>query len=126
MAEDDLLELVRRWFGIWGEEDLSSLDEICADPYIRHTSTGSERISLDEYKKKLVQTRQVLRDAVTSIDDQVISGSTVWTRATSRGVNLATEERAVVTWMVTHRIENGRIAETWAAALAGVEWKTPD
>ena len=84
---------------------------------------GSESISLEQYKRKLVQTRQALRDAVTTIDDQAVSGDRVWTRATSRGVNFATAEPAVVTWIVIHRIERGRIAETWAATLAGTEWK---
>ena len=73
--------------------------------------------------KKLVQTRQALRDAVTTIDDQVIAGDRVWSRATSRGVNHVTSEPAVVTWIVVHRVERGRIAETWAATLAGTEWK---
>jgi predicted SnoaL-like aldol condensation-catalyzing enzyme len=126
MTDDDARALVHRWWqGIWGDGDLSILEELCTDPYIRHTSMGSERISLAEYKKRLVQTRQVLRDAVTTIDDQVVSGDKVWSRATSRGVNLSTSDRTVITWIVIHRIEDGKLAETWAATLAGVEWKTP-
>jgi ketosteroid isomerase-like protein len=123
VGEDEARQLVQRWFSIWGDGDINVVDQVCTDPYLRHTSIGSESISLEQYKKKLVQTRQALRDAVTTIDDQAVSGDRVWTRATSRGVNFATSEPAVVTWVVVHRIEAGRIAETWAATLAGTEWR---
>ena len=125
MGDDDAQELVRRWWReIWGEGNLDAVDELCADPYIRHTSLGTERISLKDYKKRLAQTMHVLRGATTTIDDEVVDGDKVWTRATSRGVNLTTEDRQSLTWMVVHRIENGRIAETWAATLPGVEWES--
>jgi hypothetical protein len=32
-------------------------------------------------------------------------------------------EHAVITWIVIHRIADGKIAETWAATLPGVAWK---
>ena len=72
-------------------------------------STGNDAIICDE--------------SVTSIEDQVVSGDRVWTRATSRGVNLTTDDASVITWIVVHRIEGDRIAETWSATLPGVEWE---
>lgn len=125
MGDDDAaLELVRRWWrDIWGAADLDAVDELCTDPYIRHTSLGTETLSIPQYKKRLAQTIHVLRGADTTIDDEVVAGDKVWTRATSRGVNLTTEDRAVITWMVIHRLEGDRIAETWAATLPGVDWE---
>jgi hypothetical protein len=124
VADDDARALVARWWeGIWGEGDLSVVDEVCADPYLRHTGVGSERLSRAEHKERLRHTRQVMRGAVTTIDDQVVAGDKVWTRATSRGVNLTSVEQAVITWVVIHRIADGKIAETWAATLPGVAWK---
>ena len=114
--------LVRRWWDVWGAADLSVVEEICADPYVRHTSMGTERLSLVDYKKKLVQTQRVLRDAVTTVDDQVVHGDKVWSRATSRGVNLEAVDGNVLTWMTIHRIEAGKIAEVWVASLPGVDW----
>ena len=124
MGDDDARALIQRWWqGIWGDGDLSVVDEICADPYRRHTGMGSEVLTREEHKDRLRHTRQVMRGAVTTIDDQVVAGDRVWTRATSRGVNLVSVENAVITWMVVHRIEGGKIAETWACTLPGVEWK---
>lgn len=129
MDDADARELVNRWWSIWRDGDLSAVDQICADPYLRHTGMGSERLTRKAYKEKLRLTLKVLHGAVTTVDDQVVvtdpvTGETkVWTRATSRGVNLTSEEDSVITWIVIHRIADGLIAETWAATLSGVHWK---
>ena len=114
--------MARWWEGIWGEGDLSVVDEVCADPYIRHTGVGSERLSRAEHKERLRHTRQVMRGAVTTIDDQVVDGDKVWTRATSHGLNRETGENTVVTWMLIQRIADGRIAEHWVLTVRGVQW----
>lgn len=125
MGDDEARALVRRWWNdVWGEANPDAVDDICTDPYTRHTSLGTERIPLAKYKKRLAESMHVMRGAETTIDDQVVVGDKVWTRATSRGVNLRTESRQVLTWMVIHRISDGRIAETWTAALPGVEWES--
>ena len=123
MGDEEALALVRRWYDIWREDDLSVVDQLCTDPYIRHTGMGTERLSLAEYKKKLAQTTRVLKGAVTTIDDFVVDGDKVWSRATSRGVNLDTVDKSVMSWIVVHRIEDGKLAEVWAATVAGVEWE---
>jgi ketosteroid isomerase-like protein len=123
VGDSEARALVHRWWdGVWSQGDLAIIDEICTDPYTRHTGTGTERLSREEYKQRLARTREVLQGAETTIDDQVVDGDRVWTRATSRGVQLASVERPVMTWMVLHRIEGGRLAEVWAATLPGVEW----
>jgi hypothetical protein len=66
-----------------------------------------------------------MRGAVTTIDDQVVAGDRVWSRATSRGINLEGDDATVMTWMVIHRIADGKIAETWAVTSHGVEWERP-
>jgi ketosteroid isomerase-like protein len=116
--------LMRTWWDrVWGQGDLDALDALLTDPYVRHTSAGSEAITPAAYKAKLVQFQRVVHGAVTTVDDEVIHGDKVWTRATSRGVNLDTGDLTVITWMVIHRIEGSRIAESWIAALRGVDWE---
>lgn len=123
VPDDDARALVDRWWRVWRDGDTSLIDDLCTDPYRRHTSMGSEVVSREEYKKRLAASFGVMRGAETRIDDQVVSGDKVWTRATTRGVNLATDDRSVITWLVVHRIEGDRIAESWSATLAGVEWE---
>lgn len=84
---------------------------------------GTERLTREQYRKRLVQSQRVMRGAATTIDDEVVGGDKVWCRATSRGVNLDTSEASVMTWMVIHRIEGERLAESWTLALPGVEWE---
>lgn len=123
MDDEEAKELVRRWWdGLWRAGDLDVVHELCTDPYIRHTGTGNETVSLEEYKKKLVQAQRVLRNATTTIDDEVVAGDKVWTRATSRGVSLDGEGTTVLTWLVIHRIEAGKLAEVWSLTQPGVEW----
>ena len=126
MGDEEARALVQRWWdGVWRAGNLDMVHELCTDPYTRHTGTGSETVTLAEYKKKLAQTQRVLRHATTTIDDEVIAGDKVWSRATSRGVNLEGDNANVLTWMVIHRIEDGKLAEVWALTQPGVDWEQP-
>lgn len=123
MDAEAKVRLVQRWWDeLWGGDDLSVLAEICTDPYTRHTGLGTETLSLAEYERRVRQQRQVLRNATTTIDAQVVDGDTVWTRATSRGVDFTVIDKSVMTWITIHRIEDDRITEVWVSNLPGVEW----
>jgi SnoaL-like domain len=122
-GDSRVLTISQRWWDdVWREGKLDALDEICTDPFIRHTGTGTERVDLRAYKGRLSEFQRVLSRAETVIDDRVVSGDRVWTRATSRGINRETGERSIVTWLLVQRIENGRIAEHWVATFPGVDW----
>jgi hypothetical protein len=127
VADAELGELVRTyWGGLWGERRLELIDELMADPYTRHSAAGTRRMGRAELKGEFVQYWRVLYDAVTTIDDQVIAGDRIWTRATMKGVNLeAGGTPNVVTWLIVHRVHGGRFAESWSATLPGVDWTNP-
>ncbi len=123
MNPDDAQVLLRSWWDrVWGEGDLDALDEILTDPYTRHTSAGSETISRASYKAKLANSQRLLYRPDTTVEDEVVVDDKIWTRATSTGLNLDTGEVATITWMTIHRVESGRLAEAWIAALVGVKW----
>jgi hypothetical protein len=111
------------WDRVWGEGDLTALDDLLTNPYIRHTQAGTEVITPAAYKQKLVQYQRILHKAVTTIDDEVVVDDKIWTRATSRGLNMETGELSVFTWMTIHRIEGNRLAEAWVSAMVGVDWE---
>jgi len=123
MNDDEARALMRAWWDrVWRDGDISAVDELVTDPYTRHTRSGTETIARNEYKKRLVEFQRVLRGAVTSVDDEVVAGDKIWQRATSRGVSLETGELSLFTWMVVHRLEDGRIAESWVATIPDVDW----
>ena len=71
---------------------------------------------------RLAEAQRILSRVQTTIDDRVVDGDTVWTRATSTGINRETGERAVVTWLLVQRVADGRITEQWVATFPGVDW----
>ena len=123
MADDAVTIVGRYWAGLWVRRDLSVIDELIAEPYVRHSSTGTRSLSRAEFKREIRQAWRLLHDPATTIDDQVSADDRVWTRATTQGVNLDTGETSVLTWLVVHRIADGRLAESWSATLPGVDWR---
>jgi len=123
VTEDESAALVRRyWQDVWGRQDVDLVDELMADPYIRHSAIGTTVLRRTDLKKDLAQAWRLLHGAVTTVDDQAVSGDRVWTRATTRGVNVETDKASVLTWLIVHRVEGGRLAESWSATLPGVDW----
>ena len=121
---DEVNALVRRyWDRVWGDRDLSVLDELMTDPYTRHSANGTSVLSRAQLKEEIARSWELLHGARTTIDDQAVAGDRVWTRATSTGVNLQTGEGSVLTWLIIHRIADGRFAESWTATLPGVDWR---
>jgi hypothetical protein len=111
------------WDGVWRKRNLDLLDELLSDPYIRHSALGTARLHPAQVKRELAKSWELLDSATTTIDDQVLSGDRIWTRATIAGINLHTGEPSVLTWMVVHRVQDGRIAESWSAPMPGVDWR---
>ena len=114
----------RWWDDIWRGGDLDVIDELFSDPFLRHTATGSERVTRAAYKGRLAEFQRVLSQVDTKIDARSVDGDLVWTRATSRGINRETGERSIVTWLMAQRIVDGRIVEHWVATFPGVEWSS--
>jgi len=118
-----MLRLADRWWNeIWRDGTIAAADEILTDPFVRHTAVGTSVNSRGEYKKMLTEFQRTLCRPQTMIDDRVVVGDRIWTRATSRGFNRETGEPAVLTWMLIQRISGDRIAEHWALTSSGVDW----
>ena len=122
---DDPVAVSQRWWDeIWRDGNLDAVDELFSEPFTRHTDSGTESCSRAAYKGRLGEAQRVLSRARTTIDDRVVDGDRVWTRATSTGINRETGERAVVTWLLVQRVADGRITEQWVAVFPGIDWTT--
>jgi predicted SnoaL-like aldol condensation-catalyzing enzyme len=122
--EAAMIGLSQRWWDdIWRDGDLDAADELLTDPFVRHTAMGTTVSPRGEYKSMLGEFQRTLCRPQTTIDDRVVSGDKVWTRATSQGLNRETGESAVVTWMIVQRMTGDRIAEHWLLTVRGVDWR---
>ncbi len=122
--DDAMLAVCDRWWNdVWRDGNLDALAELLTNPFVRHTSTGSETVTVAEYRRRLADTQRALAKATTRIDDRAVVDDRVWTRATSRGVNRETGDQTLVTWLIVQRFDGDRIAEHWVATVAGVDWE---
>ncbi|TVR27391.1 MAG: nuclear transport factor 2 family protein [Ilumatobacter sp.] len=123
MDEDLALRLTTRWWDeVWRDAQLDVIDEIFADPFVRHSGVGTQVVARRDYKSMIGEFQRTLCRPQTTIDDRTISGDRIWTRATSRGLNRETGESTVLTWMLIQRIAGDRIAEHWSLTMRGIDW----
>jgi hypothetical protein len=116
-------ELVRvYWDVVWGERKIDLVDELMTDPYTRHAASGTQVLSREQLKRDLVELWKSLYDARTVIDDLAIVGDRIWLRATTKAADLLIGQQSVRTWMIQHRVEDGRLAESWSAVIPGIDW----
>lgn len=124
-AEGGAAELVEQWQErAWGRCDLSAVDDLIAESFVRHNRDGTAVRSRAELKADLCEYQKALGQPVIEVHDRVVAGDTVWSRTTMRGANMHTGETRIVDWIQVHRIEDGRIAEVWSLHAVDVEWGT--
>ena len=114
--------VARLWNQIWIDGDLDLLDEIVADPYVRHTREGTETTTPAAYARHIESAVRVLRGTEVEINDIVSSGDLVFARLTLHGVNMETGAQVKLTWLTEYRIAGGRIAEAWTMHQSGLDW----
>lgn len=115
--------LERYWRRVWHDRDLDAVEEFMADPYVRHSPSGTRSLGHDELKDELRHSYALLHGAVATVDDVAVTEDRVWARVTATGVNVQTGERSVLTWLGCYRVVDGRFAEAWSAALPDVDWR---
>ena len=123
MDEARALALTTRWWDeVWRDGEVDVIAEIFTDPFVRHSGIGTQVMSHRDYIAMLAEFQRTLCRPQTTIDDRVVSGDRIWSRATARGHNRETGEPTVVTWMIVQRIAGDRIAEQWVLTARGVDW----
>lgn len=115
--------LERYWQQIWQDRELSAVERFMTDPYVRHSQAGTRVLTHAQVKDELTRAWELLHGAMTTVDDVAVAADRIWGRVTTRGVNLQTGERSVLTWIGSYRLQGGRFAESWSASLPGVDWR---
>ncbi len=126
MADNSALEankaLVRRSFeAIWSQGNLAVADEILSSDYVGHIATLQEPVrGVEAFKQLVAMYHFSFPDTRFEIQDQIAEGHKVASRwiacGTHRGefMGIAPSGQAMsVTGMSFHRIDDGRIQESW-------------
>lgn len=114
------VELVRRLFEVWSGGEVSVLDEIIGDGYVKHWAAYPPTIGRDELKTWVTRLRDSFPDWNERIDAIHASGDMVFVRWTESGTFsddlsgvTATNERVSVAGMGWVRVSHGKIVEEW-------------
>ena len=115
------VELVRRLFAeVWSGGEVSVLDEIIGDGYVKHWAAYQPTIGRDELKTWVTRLRISFPDWNERIDAIHASGDMVFVRWTESGTFsddlsgvTATNEKATIAGMGWIRISEGKIVEEW-------------
>ncbi|HUP14777.1 MAG TPA: ester cyclase [Acidimicrobiia bacterium] len=112
-------DLVRRWFEALSRHDVDAVADMVTEDFIHNSSTNQGR---DGVRAELDYWFSAFPDASLSVADLIADGDRVVARVISSGTHggafmgsPATGKRISVQEVDIFRIENGRIAEAWAA-----------
>ena len=108
----------------WGDGDLSAVEELIAEPFVRHGVAGSAKRTHAELQHDLRQYQKALGTPVITLHDRVVDGDKVWSRTTMRGANLQSGEPRTIDFLQIHRVVDGKIVEVWTLHATDVHWET--
>jgi steroid delta-isomerase-like uncharacterized protein len=115
--------LYRRWFEeVVTGRNLALADELLAPDYVLHFPGFPGPVDREGHKQLLMMFHHGFPDWRETIDDVVAEGDRVVIRVTGSGTHRGefqgippTDRQVTATGIGIGRIENGRIAESWAA-----------
>ena len=113
--------VVRLWEDVIGGGELHLLPSLAADPYVRHTSRGTERLDRRQLEESMLAYRSTLRHARVQVLQHTEDEHLVWSALSVRGFDQQGGEVAVA-FLSCHRVEAGRLAEAWILNAPGVDW----
>jgi ketosteroid isomerase-like protein len=97
---------------LWNRQDLTVIEEVCAEDFVAHIAHTPEAICGVEAFSHFVALFQALHpDLHFTVEDQIAEGDKVATRWTARAPDLGSG--AVLTGISIHRLMDGRVVESW-------------
>lgn len=123
MTTDENKTLYRRWFEeVVNGGNLELADRLLAPDYVLHFPGVPSPVDGEGHKQLVIMFRNAFPDWRETVDDVIAEGDRVVIRVTGSGTHRGafqgippTGKQVTATGVGIGRIENGRIAETWAA-----------
>ena len=123
----DTPELMRVWTDeVWHAGRLERVADCLGETYTRHDAGGTRVVTRAEYTEEIRVVRERIPDIHFWTDDIAVSADRIWTRWRLTGTNAQTSQPVNISALQIYRVEDGRLAETWAApASDGHGWSAP-
>ena len=115
--------VIQLWRTIWLDGHTHGLDDVLADPYIRHTRDGTASVTVREYIEHMRQTTRNVRGTDLSVEQLVEITDRTFARITLMGVNVTSGDPVMITIVGEYRLNEGRIAESWSMHQPGLDWR---
>jgi hypothetical protein len=124
MLDDSAMrDLFDRWERIWLQGELDLVASSLAEQYTRHDENGARTITRDDYAKEIAQIRAERPNLHVAVYDHAFGGDRGWFRFSFTWTAPNTGEQYCRAGVQTHRIEGGKIAESWLALMPlGSKW----
>jgi ketosteroid isomerase-like protein len=109
-------DTVRRVFEeIWSDSKIELVDELYCEAYVAHIANTPEEVrGTERFKQFIALYGAVAPDLHFQVQDQIAEADKVATRWVARGSPMGgAAEQMVITGISIHRLEDGKIAESW-------------
>ena len=123
MTVEENKAVVKKFIERMSKGDTSALDELVTGNYVFHEMGAGRDINKEALKQGVANTLAAFPDNTTTIEDMIAEGDKVSLRTTVRGTqtgkyqNIAPTGKSVTfSRFVIHRLEDGKITETWRLA----------
>ena len=125
MSEPAIRNLLDRWLKVWHEGALDLVAGCVGAAYVRHEAAGVRTVTPESYRAEIEATRAQFPDIHFEIHEDAVVGDRMWARYTMSATDPETGEKTDRGGLQVDRVEEGKLVETWAAALPpGITWET--
>ena len=119
-SAQELEAIVQRYIDAYNTGDVDSVDDVLAPDWVAHPQTPGPGTDIEKVKGALVAFRAAFPDLLIDTQDFIIEGNQVVVRSTMTGTHegtflgvAATGTPVTTQFIDIHRIEGGRIVETY-------------
>ena len=120
MSAEENKSIIRRLImEVWGNGDMTALDEIVSSDFIDHTTTGNVPRS-ENFKRLVIDFRSAFPDIQFTIEDMMAEGDKVIARWTASGTHKGEflghtpkDNQISITGVHIYRLSNEKLVERW-------------
>lgn len=124
--ESVMRDLFDRWEQVWHQGQLNLVASCLAEHYTRHDENGDRTITREAYVKEIAQIQAERPNIRVVVYDHAYRDDRAWFRFSFTWSDPKTGELYYRAGVQCHRIEGGKLAESWLALMPlGSKWTDP-